>query len=171
MPVGNHYAFLIGTSTGLYGTDSLLGTKTVWTQQGPNDIGNILVSMIDTRPSDGRVAVATYGNGVYTANINFPYQVSGIDENKHISGDLMGMHIYPNPIEPGSMLHLTFENANVSHATDVEILDEQGKTINKIGTLTLKQNMSIALPVLSKGLYYIQLQIGEATVSKVFIVN
>jgi hypothetical protein len=73
LPVGGKNIYLAGTSTGLYSTASLDGLYTVWQQEGAETIGNTVVKMVDVRESDGFVAVATHGNGVFTANIkDFP---------------------------------------------------------------------------------------------------
>ena len=50
--------FLVGTSTGLFSTDTLINNATVWSQQGPSSIGSAVVDMIETRTLDGLVAVA-----------------------------------------------------------------------------------------------------------------
>ncbi len=62
---GNYY--FVGTSVGLYMTQTLDGDNTVWTQQSPDVIGQVVVSWITTRPIDGTVAVSTHGNGVFKA--------------------------------------------------------------------------------------------------------
>ncbi|MEM8485054.1 MAG: T9SS type A sorting domain-containing protein [Bacteroidota bacterium] len=64
--------YFAGTSTGLYATTTLNGISTVWTQEGPTDIGNVIVDMIDIRNSDGYVAIGTHGNGYYTSTLDRP---------------------------------------------------------------------------------------------------
>ncbi|MEO1652116.1 MAG: fibronectin type III domain-containing protein, partial [Bacteroidota bacterium] len=59
--------YLVGTSTGLYSTETLSGTATTWTQEGPNLIGNVPVVMIEGRSSDNLVAVGTHGVGMFSA--------------------------------------------------------------------------------------------------------
>lgn len=63
---GNSNRYYAGTSTGLYATTTLNGTSTTWTQEDVAGIGNVVVAMVRTR-ADGFVAVATHGNGVYSA--------------------------------------------------------------------------------------------------------
>ncbi|MUP38785.1 PKD domain-containing protein [Labilibaculum euxinus] len=62
--------YYAGTSTGLYSTTKLEGSSTIWTQQAINQIGTSVVSMIKAR-RDGFFAVATHGNGVFTADDDF----------------------------------------------------------------------------------------------------
>ncbi|OJJ23325.1 hypothetical protein BKI52_02910 [marine bacterium AO1-C] len=64
-----NFVYLVGTSTGLYSTETLNGTATVWEQEGPNTIGNVPVVAIQGRTSDNLVAIGTHGNGVYSATV------------------------------------------------------------------------------------------------------
>jgi hypothetical protein len=61
--------YLVGTTTGLYRTETLNGTSTVWAQEGATTIGNVVVSMITSRTSDNLVAVATHANGLFSATV------------------------------------------------------------------------------------------------------
>src|SRR5207253_3046450 len=69
LPVPNGTVYLAATSTGLYGTDTLMGTTTLWAQQGAATIGNSICDMIDFRTTDGLVAVATHSHGIFTTHI------------------------------------------------------------------------------------------------------
>jgi hypothetical protein len=68
LPVGGRNLYFAGTSTGLYSTAFLDDDYTVWQQEAINSIGNMMVYMLDSRPSEGYLAAATYGNGMYSAN-------------------------------------------------------------------------------------------------------
>jgi hypothetical protein len=63
---GYNDKYYVGTSTGLYSTATLSGAATVWTPEDTDGIGNVVVPMVRTR-EDGFVAVATHGNGLYSA--------------------------------------------------------------------------------------------------------
>ncbi len=169
MPVGNHFAYLIGTSTGLYGTDTLKGDHTVWALQSPNEIGNDIVSMIDTRPSDGFVAVATYGNGIYSGHIQNAWLVSGIqggpDNQKNF------IEVYPNPLKTGSLLHLKMQNLNIQNSTG-QVFDEDGKLVCGVNYNLINENEAdINLPVLLPGVYYFRMTGEEISLSKMFVVE
>jgi hypothetical protein len=60
-------AYYVGTSTGLYSTSTLNGASTVWAQEGSSTIGNVVIDMIDFRSVDGRIVVATHGNGIFSS--------------------------------------------------------------------------------------------------------
>jgi len=61
--------FYLGTSIGLFSTDSMRGENTVWIKEGDGSIGNAVVTMVKAR-ADGLVTVATHGNGVYMTMLN-----------------------------------------------------------------------------------------------------
>lgn len=61
--------YLVGTSTGLYATETLSGTSTTWVQESANTIGNVPVVSIQSRTSDNLVAVGTHGSGVFSATV------------------------------------------------------------------------------------------------------
>lgn len=71
MPDGNggNYYF-VGTSVGLYMTQTLDGDNTVWAQQAAQSIGNVVVTSLMVRPIDGKVMAATHGNGVFLGSYN-----------------------------------------------------------------------------------------------------
>jgi hypothetical protein len=81
LPPGGRTTFFVGTSAGLYSTTNLNGTLTVWTQEGSSTIGNLPIDMIDIRSSDGYIAVATHGGGVFSATISFQVAVYPGDAN------------------------------------------------------------------------------------------
>jgi photosystem II stability/assembly factor-like uncharacterized protein len=62
--------YFVGTSTGLYSTTSLNGASTTWVQESVESLGNVVVDALAGRQSDGYIAVATHGGGVYTVNFN-----------------------------------------------------------------------------------------------------
>lgn len=63
--VGERY--FAATSTGLYSTTELTGANTVWVQESPDLIGDVVVNHIATKPLEGLMVVGTHGNGVYSA--------------------------------------------------------------------------------------------------------
>jgi hypothetical protein len=175
MPVGNSgkTAYFIGTSTGLYATDSLKANKTVWTHQSPDGIGNNIVTMIDTRISDGLVALATHGNGVYTAHINFAYQVSGIDDHELALTGFENLKCYPNPAMTGGNITLECEQ-DITGTTSVTLLNEEGKSVGVYRNVFIKggsRQATIKLPGLKKGIYYLRLESGNKTAVKSLVIS
>jgi hypothetical protein len=65
LPIGGITQYLVATSVGLFSTTALNGANTVWVQEGADLIGNTVVAALDARPSDGTVAAATHGRGIF----------------------------------------------------------------------------------------------------------
>lgn len=57
--------YLVGTSVGLYCTQTLNGGSTTWTRVGPTSIGYALVSQLALRPVDNFLVAGTHGNGMF----------------------------------------------------------------------------------------------------------
>ncbi len=65
---GNLKTYLVGTSTGVYSTETLDGTSTSWRQEGLATIGQVVTSMIQSNVN-GEMIVGTHGNGLFSSNI------------------------------------------------------------------------------------------------------
>jgi len=87
------FQYYVGTSTGLYSTTSLNGSATIWTQEGPSTIGNVVVNMLDYRRSDGRIVAATHGNGLYFSEV--PNVIP--EPEDEVVEELVVLQSYPNP--------------------------------------------------------------------------
>jgi hypothetical protein len=86
--------YFVGTSVGLFATDTLKGTETVWIQQGAGEIGNAVVDMMDYRAIDGTLAIATHGRGIYYARI---FEQDAILSAKDLGAVKNTCRVYPNP--------------------------------------------------------------------------
>lgn len=77
IPAESGTKYLIGTSTGLYSTTNLNGGSTTWGREAINQIGYAIAEYVDSRSSDGDVAVGTHGRGAFYGNFqgttNAPY--------------------------------------------------------------------------------------------------
>ncbi len=62
------YIYFAGTTAGLFSTAYLNGPNTVWQMEGADEIGNVVIDMIDVRHSDKYVAIGTHGIGVLTSH-------------------------------------------------------------------------------------------------------
>jgi len=123
LPTGGNI-YWVAASTGLYATDTLMGTITKWVQQGATTIGNAVCDMVDVRTSDGLVAVATHAHGIFTANITNTGEV-GIPTIKVAGVDLS---VYPNPTTGVSHVSFTLpDERNVQ----VRIFDVMGKLVKE----------------------------------------
>lgn len=174
LPVPDGTVYLVGASTGLYATDTLIADATVWVQQGTNSIGNAVVTMIDSRESDGFVAVATHGNGVYTTNYTSVQEIAGIKENQW-SNMAIQWSIYPNPARENATVE--FELAKNSKTTLV-LYDEMGRlsqTIISKNMTSGKHQVQLNTSGLANGIYYCSLTTvtsdGEKKETKTLVIG
>jgi len=85
--------YFAGTSVGLFSTAELDGMNTVWSMEGAETIGNVVINMINGRAFDGSVVVATHGNGIY-ANYLAPIAAIGTED---LHSPDFAFNVYPNP--------------------------------------------------------------------------
>lgn len=57
--------YIVGTSTGLYGTTTLAGANTVWERIGTMEIAYALCVDMRLRTGDNKIGLATHGNGMF----------------------------------------------------------------------------------------------------------
>lgn len=124
LPAKSGTIYFAGTTTGLYSTEKLDGANTVWIQEAENVIGNTVVDMIDVRYTDGFVAVATHGNGVYSAKLD----ISGGPKGGATSSETptLSLNVSPNP--SSSFSRIGFELREFS-PVEISIIDISGKVV------------------------------------------
>jgi len=132
VPVENGKIYLAATSTGFFATDTLKGTSTVWVQQASGEIGNMVCDMFDVRLKDGTVALATHGNGIYSARL---FNTSDILKTKDLSN--IELSIYPNP----SNGQFSIKSNQFMKINAVEILDECGRFLGKYNENSIASNI------------------------------
>jgi hypothetical protein len=70
---GSATNYLVGTSKGMYSTNTLNGSSTVWAQEASSSIGYLPVVDLAYRTSDQTVLAGTHGNGMFLAmNVPLP---------------------------------------------------------------------------------------------------
>lgn len=164
MPSDKATVYLVGTTTGLYSTSSLDGMSTTWGLEAENVIGNNIVNMVDTRPLDGTVAVATCGYGAFTGS--FPARSSVNSEQ--LEG--MSIHCSPNPVSSIAEIEVMLEAAdNVT----VTVHDLGGSEVSKLHEGQLGQGKHLLTwdaTQIPQGSYYITLTSGaRSRAAKVII--
>lgn len=116
--------YFVGTSIGLYKTDLLDGTNTLWVKQAEETIGSSVVTMIDYRGLDGRIVVATHGNGVFHSSIENPRSI-----NSEIEADFKASQNYPNPFNDETLIEFSIpEDGEVR----IDIFDSQGQIVKNL---------------------------------------
>jgi PKD repeat protein len=69
VPSDNGTMYFVGTSIGVFSTSKLNGLNTIWSQEGEEIIGNVIVNYISSRKSDGKVIAGTHGRGAFVTNV------------------------------------------------------------------------------------------------------
>ncbi len=158
----NHKVIFAGTSSGLFSTTELRGDSTVWTREGASTIGNVIIDMIDARPTDGFIAIGTHGNGVYSTYYNPP---SGISDQQ--TGTVLTIgDPYPNPATGNTKVAII---ANKSMQVKIRIYSGSGKLVNELPVRNIlpgRQEMNLSLSSLPPGLYYLSFDTGEYPIVK-----
>lgn len=120
---GNLY--MVGTSVGLYALEDFSEPIT-WIKQSPELIGSSIIPMMDYRARDGRLAIATHGNGIFTT------QIPGYKEivPESVAGESFQLiAAYPNPFDADTRIEYTLpEDGEVR----IDILSPRGDLINTI---------------------------------------
>jgi Secretion system C-terminal sorting domain len=163
--------YFLATSTGLYCTDTLMGTNTVWVQQGTNTIGNAVCDMIDVRESDGLVVVATHANGIYSAKITSVNDVVSSGNILNLNNELE-LKNYPNPFTGSTTIEFILKNTS---DVRLDFWDDCGriiesKTLNHLdaGKHTYQWDAS----KLKSGTYYCSMNVnGKRKVTRLIVLN
>lgn len=122
------YQYYLGTSVGLYSTDLLDGTNTQWVREGNDIIGNSVVKMMDYRSSDGRLVIATHGNGVFETKISGTLEV--IKESS-LKESLSVNEIFPNPFNGQNPVKIDFDIPELG-AVRIDILNNLGQHVKTL---------------------------------------
>lgn len=163
LPVENQMVYLLGTSVGLFATKKLQGDSTEWVQQAANEIGNVVVDMLDVRPADGFVAVGTHGRGVFTNFITQLNQIVGIEDIEHNKQNFHQISIFPNPAKQQISFH---EQFNIG---TLKVYSIQGKLV--LEKNNCQPNSPIDISALNNGVYSFYLQTENAPYYGKFLVS
>ncbi len=151
--------YFAGTSVGLFSTTHLNGMNTVWVQEGASTIGNIVIDMIDVRQSDGYVAVATHGNGVYTTYVT----EVGIAEEE-ITSHLKNFKLfpaYPNPFNVSTNIHFSLKNSGRVKLNVYNVLGQEVTTLVDRHLQAGEHNVQWTADKVASGTYFIRLNFED----------
>ena len=156
--------YFVATSTGLYSTTNLNGNATVWAQEGPNTIGNVVCTMVKGRDTDGFVAVATHGMGIYSASL-----VTSVEDGSSTPVDYSLSQNYPNPFNPSTTISFSLPTEN---HVKISLFDALGREIQNIANREYSAgNHSINFNAagLTSGVYFYRIEAGSFVQSKKMI--
>ncbi|MGB0806591.1 MAG: T9SS type A sorting domain-containing protein [Salibacteraceae bacterium] len=161
----NGDAVLLGTSIGLFATNTLDGENTEWIQQAPDVIGNIVIEQIDYRESDGFCVVGTHGAGAFKTYFSNNWDITAIET---IDAEELKINIYPNPVV--STATLSFENPG-NEKVQVRVLNGAGQVLHShyLTTSNGQNQTEINVSEYTQGIYYITLYTNQGNFTKTFI--
>ncbi|MFY0601336.1 MAG: T9SS type A sorting domain-containing protein [Cyclobacteriaceae bacterium] len=123
-PTQNGNRYYVGTSIGLFSTDELDGANTIWTKEGENVIGRSVVTMMNYRGLDGRMVVATHGNGTFRSFIDDPKATF-----YNTAEDFRVEQNYPNPFTDDTLIEFSLPNDGMVR---IDIFDSQGQIVRNL---------------------------------------
>lgn len=158
VPVQDSMIYYLGTSTGLYASKQINGMQTQWSWQAYGQIKNNIVMMMDHRTTDGLLAVATYGAGMFTAKITTTLENTGISKTEALNS----IKIYPNPVAE----KIKIEFADGEKQGDFAIYTLGGE---KVLSGLYINNQAIDIAKLQQSIYIIQVQTENKKYFKKFV--
>lgn len=125
IPTNDGIAYFVGTSIGLYATDSPEGSSTQWMQNGAEEIGHAVITMMNYRTKDGRLIIASHGNGTFEAYLSNAKKFSS-EINQPLK---IITNVYPNPfIQSVTFQYELPENEKVA----INLYDNTGKLVRNL---------------------------------------
>jgi len=161
----NGTIYYAGTSVGLYSTTKINGMQTIWTQEAPTTIGNLIVENIEARQSDGRVAVSTQGGGVFK-NI----ATNGVAGKNITSNGISVEQNYPNPFQNESKIRFTLGKEN---NVRIELFNALGEKLSLIANSFFDVGshvIDLSGKDLPAGNYFLRFSVGEYSATKMITI-
>lgn len=124
----NNTVYFVGTSTGLYATTSLSGGATIWEQQGPEAIGNVVIEHLDYRSSDKTLAVGTHGRGMFLAQVGIVNSNEEESSTQTPTRFLLSQN-YPNPFNPTTNISYSLPS---SAQVTISVYDVNGRKVSTL---------------------------------------
>jgi hypothetical protein len=168
VPTEDGLVYLVGTSTGVYSTTSLIGDNTEWVQESDELIGNTVTEYIDSREVDATIVAGTHGRGIFIGKYDTSLS-SGRPPSSpgayHLSQN------YPNPFNPGTTIEFTVPEA--MHVV-ITVYDLNGREVGEIFNQQVigegPHFASFNSINLASGIYYYTLKAGSYQATKKMIV-
>lgn len=173
LPVEDGTVYLAATSAGFFATDTLKGLNTQWVQQASGEIGNMVCDMFDVRSSDGTIALATHGNGIYTANIVKKGDILQADQIQKES--MLAVKLFPNPATRQVKVVGKLNKYEKNLTQKEEISNDYIQIVDPVGRLLMQTPIAaenymnhngfevvVSLENIPQGYYYVRLKVGKA---------
>ncbi len=120
---GDRDLWLCGTSIGLFSSLGGPDGRTVWVQEGPEALGNVIVDALAVRPADRLVVAATHGRGIFSTTVPTDWWQ---DRPSVDAPALANVQAAPNPFNGGTAI--AYELSLPGPVT-VEVWDLRGRRV------------------------------------------
>jgi len=164
LPYDGDTYYFVGTSTGLYSTIQLNGNSTIWTQESPLGLGNVIVQHLAVRSSDNIIVAATHGRGVFKGRPNGAVGI--INEKNILLKDFNLSQNYPNPFNPTTNIQYSIPTESFVTVSIFDILGKEVATIinKKQSAGSYKTNFNASK--LPSGIYFYRINAGNFSETK-----
>ncbi len=98
LPSSSGTLYLVATSVGIFSTTQLDGNNTVWRQEALDVTGNVVVSHIVSRKSDGRIVAGSHGRGAFVGTLDLTGTAI-----ISIASDELDIEVYPGQTKSTSL--------------------------------------------------------------------
>ncbi len=157
--------YLCGTDVGLFSTTDLSGPTVTWVPEGQNAIGYAIVENIDVRQSDGFVAIATQGSGVFTTHVVASPSVVSPARTEASAA----FTISPNPAVSRFTISLGMAR---TIGTKIRLVDMEGNQVLSEANFPAGEgHFSFDCSRLPSGTYFVQLEAGDAVETRKLIIE
>jgi hypothetical protein len=154
----------LATNGGAFVTSAYTPTATQWR----NEVINLNAFAGQSSVIVKFVATSGYGNNAFIDDINLLNGSAGVNNIDALANNVT---VYPNPISNNATV--TF-NLVESNTVTVEMVNALGQVVysTNLGTLTAgEQNYSLDASNLNNGLYFVNIRVGNSTVTKKVSIN
>jgi hypothetical protein len=158
-PVG---AIYVGTGVGVFYKDNTMSQFKEFQVGMPR---GVMVVDLKIHEGVGKVYAATYGRGIWSANLHDRPYDGGIAPAPERNRSLL-LNIYPNPAK--DVIRINWDD-HVAKGQTLSILDIHGRTLYTTKDFQGKTNVDISQ--YAAGVYTVQLQSDKEVVSKKFTVT
>lgn len=161
----NTQQVLLATELGVWSTNDITATNPSW-EPSNEGLANVRCDMIQYRPADGMIVVATHGRGFYTSNIfamddtEAPTIVSlspADDETEALPLDANLEIQFNEPIKVGT------GNISIFLASDNSLLESVAVTSNQINISGTRAIINATNNLTAQTAYYVQVDAGTFT--------
>ncbi len=126
--------YLAGTSVGLFSTTSLETPGVEWQQEGADIIGRMRIACMDSRNSDGFLAIGTHGAGTYSCFVEVSDDVQQ-DNPGTLPETVVLEAAYPNPFNATTNIPITLpQRADVT----LKVYNSLGREVATLVDRTLE---------------------------------